>query len=141
MNADETRSDTTSTMNRYSSALLIGFAACVIGSFLPVFFWADPLFLLRVSALPTAAACLLLAWLSPRVHGRALARHLTAISIGYLSVVVAVSICAAGYHIARFGYGRTNVSGYFAWSWFYGAVFLPLSYPTALLILRATRPK
>lgn len=128
-------------MKRYVLALIVGFAAWLIACVLPVFVWADPLLLMRVSAVPMALACLVLAWLSPRVYPRRAARHITALLVGYFVVVLAVSVFATAAEIARAGIASTNVSGYLVWSWIYGAVFLPVSYPVSLGILCITRPK
>lgn len=127
-------------MKRYVLALFVGFAAWLIACVIPVFVWADPLFLMRVSVLPTEFACLVLAWLSPRVYSRRTARHVTALLIAYFSVVLAVAVFAPAVQSAKGGYAGTNVSGYFVWCWIYGAIFLPVSYPTSLWVLRISRP-
>jgi hypothetical protein len=127
-------------MKPYFLAVFVGLAACLVGSVLPVVFWANPRFLFRVSVLPTLLASVILVALAPRVYPRRAVRHVVALGIGFLTVAVGGSVCAATAQVARFGYDRINVSGYFVDCWLYATIFLPLSYVTALFILRLSRP-
>lgn len=62
--------------------------------------------------------------------------HLSAFVAAYFAVALAGSLGAVAVGSAHRGFERVNVSGYLTWCWIYAAVFLPLSYPLALLLQR-----
>jgi hypothetical protein len=62
--------------------------------------------------------------------------QLAALFAAYIAVVLAGSLGAVAVESAHRGLENVNVSGYLTWCWIYAAVFLPLSYPLALLVQR-----
>lgn len=109
----------------------VAFTAGVVGHFLEAWPW-----LFSVSVGPCALSALGLSLAASRTRGIRWRLHLSAILAAYIAVALAGSLGAVAVESAHRGIESVNVSGYFTWCWIYAAVFLPLSYPLALLLQR-----
>lgn len=109
----------------------IAFTGGVVGHFLDAWPW-----LFSVSVGPCAFSAMGLSLAASRTRDSRWRLHLSAFLAAYFAVALAGSLGAVAVESAHRGFERVNVSGYFTWCWIYAAVFLPLSYPLALLLQR-----
>lgn len=109
----------------------VAFTAGVVRHFLEAWPW-----LFSVSAGPCALSALGLSLAAARTRGSRWRLHLSALLAAYFAVALAGSVGAIAVESAHRGLESVNVFGYFTWCWIYAAVFLPLSYPLALLLQR-----
>jgi predicted permease len=108
-----------------------GFTAGYVTHFLEAWPW-----LVSVSVGPCALSALGLSLAVSRTRGSRWRLQLAALFAAYIAVVLAGSLGAVAVESAHRGLENVNVSGYLTWCWIYAAVFLPLSYPLALLVQR-----
>lgn len=118
--------------------LIVGVGIGVLGMFLAGGYVKSPFenvpWTLRVTLVPTILAAVILSRIPSRFIFAALPCHLTALVTGYFTVVLTGSVFTVIDGMMRFG--DVNIWGYFTWSWIYGLIFLPLSYPLCILLLR-----
>ena len=108
-----------------------GFTAGYVTHLLEAWPW-----LFSVSVGPCALSALALSLAASRTRSSRWRSHLSALLAAYTAVALAGSLGAVAVESARRGPESVNVSGYLTWCWIYAAVFLPLSYPLALLLQR-----
>jgi len=115
----------------------IGVLAVVLaGGYVKSPFEAVP-WMLRVSLIPTMIAGFLLSRLPLRFISTTARRHLTSAVTAYFTLVLIGSVFTVIDGTIRFG--GVNAWGYFTWSWIYAALFLPISYPICLILLRVRK--
>lgn len=121
--------------------LVVGLGVGVVGMILAGGYVRSPFenvsWVLRVTLIPVLMAAGTLSFIPPRFVTLTVSRHLTASVTGYFTVVLTGSVFTVIDGIIRFG--GVNAGGYFTWSWIYALIFLPISYPLCLLLLKIRR--
>jgi hypothetical protein len=117
-----------------AASIGIGFFAVVIsGGYVNSPLEAVP-WLSRVTFVPTILASLFLATIPSRFINSTASRHFIAIVTAYFTVVLIGSVFTVIDGTLRFG--GVNEWGYFVSSWIYALIFIPITYPACLLLLR-----
>jgi hypothetical protein len=115
-------------------AIGVAFIAGFVGYFLESWPW-----LFSVSVGPCFLSALGLSLTTCRTRQSRWRLHLAAFLAAYFAVALAGSLGAISVESAHRGGEQVNVAGYLTWCWIYAALFLPLSYPLALLLQRLLR--